>query len=40
MGWWCSVSNEKSEEAWKQQFVDYVKSLDDSCLVTVVDFHI
>ena len=40
MGWWCSVSNEKSEEIWKQQFVDYVKSLDESCLVTVVDFHI
>ena len=40
MGWWCSVSNEKSEETWKQQFVDYVKSLDADCLVTVVDFHI
>ena len=40
MGWWCSVSNEKSEETWKQQFVDYVKSLDSDCLVTVVDFHI
>lgn len=40
MGWWCSVSNEKSEESWKQQFVDYVKSLDADCLVTVVDFHI
>lgn len=40
MGWWCSVSNEKSEETWKQQFIDYVKSLDANCLVTVVDFHI
>lgn len=40
MGWWCSVSNEKSEETWKQQFIDYVKSLDSDCLVTVVDFHI
>lgn len=40
MGWWCSVSNEKSEESWKQQFVDYVKSLDADCLVTAVDFHI
>ena len=40
IGWWCSVSNEKSEETWKQQFVDYVKSLDANCLVTVVDFHI
>lgn len=40
MGWWCSVSNEKPEETWKQQFVDYVKSLDADCLVTVVDFHI
>ena len=40
MGWWCSVSNEKSENSWKQQFVDYVKSLDANCLVTVVDFHI
>ena len=40
MGWWCSISNEKSEETWKQQFVDYVKSLDTNCLVTVVDFHI
>ena len=26
MGWWCSVSNEKSEETWKQQFIDYVFS--------------
>lgn len=40
MGWWCSVSNERSEESWKQQFVDYVKSLDADCLVTAVDFHI
>ena len=40
MGWWGSVSNEKPEDSWKQQFVDYVKSLDESCLVTVVDFHI
>lgn len=40
MGWWCSVSNEKPEDSWKQQFVDYVKSLDENCLVTVVDFHI
>ena len=40
MGWWCSVSNEKPEETWKQQFRDYVKSLDPNCLVTVIDFHI
>lgn len=40
MGWWGSVSNEKPEDSWKQQFVDYVKSLDSDCLVTVVDFHI
>ena len=40
MGWWGSVSNEKPEDSWKQQFVDYVKSLDENCLVTVVDFHI
>lgn len=40
MGWWGSVSNEKPEDSWKQQFVDYVKSLDADCLVTVVDFHI
>lgn len=40
MGWWCSVSNEKPEDSWKQQFVDYVKSLDADCLVTVIDFHI
>lgn len=40
MGWWGSVSNEKTEDSWKQQFVNYVKSLDSDCLVTVVDFHI
>ena len=40
MGWWGSVSNEKPKYSWKQQFVDYVKSLDSDCLVTVVDFHI
>lgn len=40
MGWWGSVSNEKSEDSWKQQFIDYIKSLDANCLVTVVDFHI
>lgn len=40
MGWWGSVNNEQPENSWKQQFVDYVKSLDESCLVTVVDFHI
>lgn len=40
MGWFTSVKNEKDIDVWKQHFLDYIKELEDDCLVTVVDFHI
>lgn len=42
MGWWGMTRNEKSQQDWKQQFLNYIKlfSKDEECLITVVDFHI
>lgn len=40
MGWFGLVSNESDESSWNSQFKDYVRFLDDDCLVTAVDFHI
>lgn len=40
MGWWACVSNEKDENEWKREFIEYVKNLDDDVIVTAVDCHI
>lgn len=40
MGWWCSTSNEKEENAWKEEFWNYLNSLDKDTIVTAIDFHI
>ena len=40
MGWFGITHDEKPEESWRKQFMDYVNSLDKDCLVTVIDFHI
>lgn len=40
MGWWGISFNDQPEDMWKQEFTKYLKTLDDNCWVTVVDFHI
>lgn len=40
MGWWCVVSNEKTEDCWKDIYKSYIKKLDKNITVTVIDFHI
>jgi hypothetical protein len=38
--WFGMIHHEKESETWKQYFTDFIKTLDDNCLVTVIDFHI
>lgn len=40
MGWFAVVTDESPEDEWIKEFKEYVDSVDDDCLVTVVDFHI
>ena len=40
MGWWGLVSNEKDENAWDDQLLYFIKSLDGEDVLTVVDCHI
>lgn len=40
MGWFATVKDESPEEEWIKEFKEYVDSIDEDCLVTVVDFHI
>ena len=40
MGWWAMVSNEKSKDDWENEFMEFVKSIDDNVIVTLVDCHI
>ena len=40
MGWWGSVSNEKSSEDWGREFSKLVRGLPKETLLTVVDCHI
>lgn len=40
MGWWACVFNEKSHDNWKSEFKEFLGSLDEDTIVTVVDCHI
>ena len=40
MGWWACVSNEKSHDNWEAEFKEFLGSLDEDTIVTVVDCHI
>lgn len=40
MGWWAIVSNEKEKKDWETEFKEFIDSLDEDTVVTVVDCHI
>lgn len=40
MGWWGIAFDEKPDTTWEDTFKEYLKTVEDDCLVTVVDFHI
>ena len=40
MGWCAITTNEMEEDTWQATFEEYINTVEDDCLVTVVDFHI
>ena len=40
MGWFAITTNEMAEDTWRATFEEYINTVEDDCLVTVVDFHI
>ena len=40
MGWWACVFNEKATDNWESEFKEFLGSLDEDTIVTVVDCHI
>ena len=40
MGWFAIVTNEMEKNTWQATFEEYISTVEDECLVTVVDFHI
>ena len=40
MGWFAMVTNEMEKDIWRATFEEYISTVKDDCLVTVVDFHI
>ena len=40
MGWWAIVDNEKEAGAWEKEFRDFVSTIGDDIVVTLVDCHI
>lgn len=40
MGWFAITTNEMEEDTWQATFEEYINTVEDDCLVTVVDFHI
>lgn len=40
MGWFAITTNEMEEDTWRATFEEYINTVEDDCLVTVVDFHI
>lgn len=40
MGWFAITTNEVEEDTWQDTFKEYLSTVEDECLVTVVDFHI
>lgn len=40
MGWFAITTNEVDKDTWRAAFEEYISTVKDDCLVTVVDFHI
>lgn len=40
MGWFAITTNEVDKDTWQETFKEYLNTVEDECLVTVVDFHI
>lgn len=40
MGWFAITTNEVDKDTWQETFNEYLSTVEDECLVTVVDFHI
>lgn len=40
MGWWGMSYDEKDDGTWETEFREYLKTLPEDTLVTVIDFHI
>lgn len=40
MGWWGMTTNEMEQDDWSGNFKNYLKLVEDDCLVTAIDFHI
>lgn len=40
MGWWACVSNEKEPNAWDKEYKEFIESLPDDALLTILDCHI
>ena len=40
MGWFAITTNEMEKDTWQATFEEYINTVEDDCLVTVVDFHI
>lgn len=40
MGWWAIVTNEKEKKDWETEFKEFIDSLDENIMVSVVDCHI
>ena len=40
MGWWAMTTNDKDEDVWRKEFLDYLESVEDDVEISVIDFHI
>ena len=40
MGWWGMTSDEKEEDVWENEFREYLNSVPEDTVLTVIDFHI
>ena len=40
MGWWGMTSDEKEEDVWENEFREYLNSIPEDTVLTVIDFHI
>lgn len=40
MGWWGMTSDDKEEDTWENEFREYLNSVPEDTVLTVIDFHI
>lgn len=40
MGWWGMVADEKEQEKWYKEFMDYLDEVSEDTVITVIDCHI